>query len=119
MVRIFFLLISFNLPSISYLLILLPTDLYLIIQIHEVANELLKYHSQTLGIVTGGSSRQAEANHITRGVNLLIATPGRLLDHLQHTKNFVFKNLKVMITCLSFFWHYLCNLLENIFISTK
>ncbi|XP_038895340.1 DEAD-box ATP-dependent RNA helicase 51-like [Benincasa hispida] len=69
----------------------------LAMQTHEVAKELLKYHSQTLGLVTGGSSRQAEADRITKGVNLLIATPGRLLDHLQHTKNFVFKNLKCLI----------------------
>ncbi|CAK9312103.1 unnamed protein product [Citrullus colocynthis] len=77
-------------------IIICPTR-ELAIQTHEVASELLKYHSQTLGIVTGGSSRQAEASHITKGVNLLIATPGRLLDHLQHTKNFVFKNLKCLI----------------------
>ncbi|XP_022923675.1 DEAD-box ATP-dependent RNA helicase 51-like [Cucurbita moschata] len=69
----------------------------LAMQTHEVAKELLKYHSQTLGLVTGGSSRQAEADRITKGVNLLVATPGRLLDHLQHTKNFVFKNLKCLV----------------------
>lgn len=27
------------------------------------------------------------------GVNLLIATPGRLLDHLQNTPGFVFQNI--------------------------
>ncbi|KNC31952.1 hypothetical protein FF38_09608, partial [Lucilia cuprina] len=32
-----------------------------------------------------------------KGVNLLIATPGRLLDHLQNTQAFVFKNLKSLI----------------------
>ncbi|CAI5027868.1 CGH_1_HP_G0099170.mRNA.1.CDS.1 [Saccharomyces cerevisiae] len=32
-----------------------------------------------------------------KGVNMLIATPGRLLDHLQNTKGFVFKNLKALI----------------------
>ena len=69
-----------------------------------MAKELLKYHSQTLGLVTGGSSRQAEADRITKGVNLLVATPGRLLDHLQHTKNFVFKNLKVWVAYFSFSW---------------
>ncbi|KAL0535524.1 hypothetical protein IC582_029855 [Cucumis melo] len=88
--------ISFTPYNGTGVIVICPTR-ELAIQIHEVANELLKYHSQTLGIVTGGSSRQAEASHITKGVNLLIATPGRLLDHLQHTKNFVFKNLKCLI----------------------
>jgi ATP-dependent RNA helicase DDX18/HAS1 len=30
-------------------------------------------------------------------VNLLVSTPGRLLDHLQNTKGFIFKNLKMLI----------------------
>ena len=30
-------------------------------------------------------------------VNLLVATPGRLLDHLQNTKGFIFKNLQCLI----------------------
>jgi hypothetical protein len=55
----------------------------------------MKYHRQTHGIVIGGANRRAEAEKLTKGVNLLIATPGRLLDHLQNTKGFVFKNLQV------------------------
>ena len=31
----------------------------------------------------GGANRKAEAEKLAKGVNLLIATPGRLLDHLQ------------------------------------
>lgn len=64
-------------------------------QTHAVAKDLLKYHSQTLGLVIGGSARKAEAERIVKGVNLLVATPGRLLDHLQNTKGFIYKNLKV------------------------
>ncbi|KAE8010170.1 hypothetical protein FH972_006560 [Carpinus fangiana] len=69
----------------------------LAIQTHAVAKELLKYHSQTLGLVIGGSARRGEAERIVKGVNLLVATPGRLLDHLQNTKGFIFKNLKCLI----------------------
>lgn len=68
----------------------------LAIQTHAVAKELLKYHSQTLGLVIGGAGRKGEAERIVKGVNLLVATPGRLLDHLQNTKGFVYKNLKVL-----------------------
>jgi len=60
-----------------------------------VAKELLKYHSQTLGLVIGGSTRKLEAERLAKGINLLVATPGRLLDHLQNTKGFIYKNLKV------------------------
>ncbi|CAN1856571.1 DEAD-box ATP-dependent RNA helicase 51 [Linum perenne] len=69
----------------------------LAIQTHKVAEDLLKCHSQTLGLVIGGAARRGEAERIVKGVNLLVATPGRLLDHLQNTKGFVFKNLKCLI----------------------
>lgn len=69
----------------------------LALQIFGVARELMANHSQTLGIVIGGANRRQEAEKLMKGVNLLIATPGRLLDHLQNTKGFVFKNLKTLI----------------------
>ncbi|KAK9372038.1 P-loop containing nucleoside triphosphate hydrolase protein [Lipomyces chichibuensis] len=69
----------------------------LALQIFGVARELMKYHSQTFGIVIGGANRRAEAEKLAKGVNLLIATPGRLLDHLQNTQGFVFRNLKALV----------------------
>ncbi|GAA0168295.1 RNA helicase [Lithospermum erythrorhizon] len=69
----------------------------LAIQTHAVAKELLKYHSQTVGLVIGGATRKLEAERIAKGVNLLIGTPGRLLDHIQNTKGFIFKNLKCLM----------------------
>ncbi|KAL1597669.1 ATP-dependent RNA helicase [Nothophoma quercina] len=69
----------------------------LALQIFGVARELMEKHSQTFGIVIGGANRRAEAEKLVKGVNLLIATPGRLLDHLHNTPGFVFKNLKSLI----------------------
>lgn len=66
-------------------------------QIFGVARELLEHHSQTFGIVIGGANRRAEAEKLAKGVNLLVATPGRLLDHLQNTQGFVFKNLRTLV----------------------
>jgi ATP-dependent RNA helicase DDX18/HAS1 len=45
----------------------------------------------------GGANRSAEATKLGNGVNLLVATPGRLLDHLQNTKGFVFKNVRTLV----------------------
>lgn len=67
----------------------------------------------------GGANRKAEQVKLEKGVNLLIgkltlfccslqtyrllctnivpATPGRLLDHLQNTPGFVFKNLRTLV----------------------
>ena len=69
----------------------------LALQIFGVARDLMQFHSQTFGIVIGGANRRAEAEKLTKGVNLLIATPGRLLDHLQNTQGFVFKNCRALI----------------------
>jgi ATP-dependent RNA helicase DDX18/HAS1 len=69
----------------------------LTLQIFGVARELMAHHTQTFGIVIGGANRRQEAEKLAKGVNLLIATPGRLLDHLQNTQGFVFKNLKALV----------------------
>eukprot|EP00208_Stichococcus_sp_RCC1054_P007841 CAMPEP_0206152396 /NCGR_PEP_ID=MMETSP1473-20131121/39306_1 /ASSEMBLY_ACC=CAM_ASM_001109 /TAXON_ID=1461547 /ORGANISM="Stichococcus sp, Strain RCC1054" /LENGTH=510 /DNA_ID=CAMNT_0053549955 /DNA_START=156 /DNA_END=1685 /DNA_ORIENTATION=- len=66
-------------------------------QIYGVARELLKYHSQTHGLVMGGANRRTEAERLVKGVNLLVATPGRLLDHLQNTKGFNYANLACLV----------------------
>lgn len=69
----------------------------LALQIFGVARELMQFHSQTFGIVIGGANISAERDKLTKGVNLLIATPGRLLDHLQNCQGFIYKNLKALV----------------------
>ncbi|EGC29238.1 hypothetical protein DICPUDRAFT_159210 [Dictyostelium purpureum] len=69
----------------------------LALQIYGVAKELLKYHTQTHGIIIGGAAKKPEEERLEKGVNLLVATPGRLLDHLQNTKGFITKNLKCLV----------------------
>ncbi|CAL0305021.1 unnamed protein product [Lupinus luteus] len=88
--------IQFTPRSGTGVVVICPTR-ELCIQTHAVAKELLKYHSLTLGLVIGGSARKGEAERIVKGVNLLVATPGRLLDHLQNTKGFIYKNLKCLM----------------------
>ncbi|KAJ7597677.1 DEAD-domain-containing protein [Mycena floridula] len=78
------------------IIIITPTR-ELALQIFGVAKDLLAHHSQTCGIVMGGTSTRAEAEKLAKGVNLLVAVPGRLLDHLENTKGFVFRNLKALI----------------------
>ncbi|THH02513.1 hypothetical protein EW026_g403 [Hermanssonia centrifuga] len=69
----------------------------LALQIFGVAKELMVHHSQTFGIIMGGANRRAEVDKLQKGVNLLVATPGRLLDHLESTKGFIFRNLKCLV----------------------
>lgn len=69
----------------------------LALQIYNVAVDVLAPHSQTHGLVMGGGNRRTEAEKLIRGVNLLVATPGRLLDHLQNTRGFIFRNLACLV----------------------
>ncbi|KAI7904436.1 ATP-dependent RNA helicase HAS1 [Cokeromyces recurvatus] len=69
----------------------------LAIQIYGVAEELCQYHSITHGLVIGGANKKAEIEKLVKGVNLLVATPGRLLDHLQNTQRFIFQNLQSLV----------------------
>ncbi|TRY76161.1 hypothetical protein TCAL_03516 [Tigriopus californicus] len=66
-------------------------------QTFGVLRELLKHHYHTYGLIMGGANRNAEAQKLEKGINILVATPGRLLDHLQNTKNFMVKNLQCLI----------------------
>lgn len=45
----------------------------------------------------GGANRSAEAEKLTKGVTILVATPGRLLDHLSNTPGFLTKNLQCFV----------------------
>ncbi|EKM83424.1 hypothetical protein AGABI1DRAFT_110091 [Agaricus bisporus var. burnettii JB137-S8] len=78
------------------IIIISPTR-ELALQIFGVAKDLMAHHSQTFGIIMGGANRRAEADKLVKGVNLLVATPGRLLDHLENTKGFIFRNLKALV----------------------
>ncbi|XP_028820297.1 ATP-dependent RNA helicase DDX18 isoform X2 [Denticeps clupeoides] len=77
-------------------IILSPTR-ELAMQTYGVMKELMTHHIHTYGLVMGGSNRSAEAQKLANGVNILVATPGRLLDHLQNTPGFMFKNLQCLI----------------------
>ncbi|XP_064610778.1 uncharacterized protein LOC135474987 [Liolophura sinensis] len=67
------------------------------IQTFGVLKELLKYHCHTYGLCMGGTNRVEESKKLSKGINILVATPGRLLDHLQNTQEFMIKNLQCLI----------------------
>ncbi|KAK1165998.1 ATP-dependent RNA helicase DDX18-like [Acipenser oxyrinchus oxyrinchus] len=77
-------------------LILSPTR-ELAMQTYGVLKELMTHHVYTYGLIMGGSNRSAEAQKLANGTNILVATPGRLLDHMQNTPGFMFKNLQCLI----------------------
>lgn len=88
---------SFTLPMIDLLakgrakarmprtLILEPTR-ELAMQVSENFETYGKYHKLNMALLIGGVSFNDQARLIDRGVDVLIATPGRLLDHFGRGK---------------------------------
>jgi ATP-dependent RNA helicase DDX18/HAS1 len=69
----------------------------LALQIYSVAKELLQHLPFSHGLVMGGTNMKTEAHKLSKHANLLVSTPGRLLDHLLNTKEFLFKNLVCLV----------------------
>ncbi|KNC46855.1 DEAD/H box polypeptide 31 [Thecamonas trahens ATCC 50062] len=78
----------------TYVIVLVPTR-ELGAQVYDVARLLLTPFPYIVsGIVTGGQKRKSEKASLRKGVSILVATPGRLLDHLQMTKSFKHSGLR-------------------------
>ena len=101
--------LAFLVPAIDYMLksgvtpdsgiitlIIAPTH-ELAVQTNEVATKLLKETGLKNGMSIGGTQKKAEAKMFSHGVNLLVATPGRLCDHILNTANFSLSSVKVFI----------------------
>ncbi|XP_031634604.1 probable ATP-dependent RNA helicase pitchoune isoform X1 [Contarinia nasturtii] len=78
------------------IIIISPTR-ELSMQTFGVLKELMAHHSHTYGLIMGGANRSVEAEKLAKGINIVVATPGRLLDHLQNTPEFLYKNLQCLI----------------------
>ncbi|CAK9441940.1 uncharacterized protein LODBEIA_P57730 [Lodderomyces beijingensis] len=49
------------------------------------------------GIVIGGEKKKSEKARIRKGINILVATPGRLADHLENTKSLDIGQLRYLV----------------------
>lgn len=81
---------AFMLPTLQRLkggdglraLILCPTR-ELAIQVSEAARDYGKYTHLFVGVLYGGTSVQKDVRGLRAGFDVLVATPGRLIDHLE------------------------------------
>ncbi|KAB1199912.1 DEAD-box ATP-dependent RNA helicase 17 [Morella rubra] len=81
----------------TFALVLVPTR-ELCMQVYEILQKLLhRFHWIVPGYVMGGENRSKEKARLRKGISILIATPGRLLDHLKHTTSFLHTSLRWLI----------------------
>ncbi|XP_073322787.1 ATP-dependent DNA helicase DDX31 [Pagrus major] len=49
------------------------------------------------GVLMGGEKRKAEKARLRKGINILVSTPGRLVDHIKHTLSIAFSAVRWLI----------------------
>uniref|UniRef100_A0A0N7ZD18 ATP-dependent RNA helicase n=1 Tax=Scylla olivacea TaxID=85551 RepID=A0A0N7ZD18_SCYOL len=76
-------------------LVITPTR-ELAYQIFEVLNKVGKEHDFSAGLVIGGKDLKYEWNRIS-SCNIMICTPGRLLQHMTENAEFVSDNVQMLV----------------------
>ncbi|KAG5928920.1 ATP-dependent RNA helicase dbp4 [Claviceps africana] len=76
-------------------LIISPTR-ELAVQIFEVLRKIGRCHVFSAGLVIGGKNLKEEAERLSR-MNILVCTPGRMLQHLDQTAGFDANNLQILV----------------------
>ncbi|KAJ6652238.1 hypothetical protein lerEdw1_012962 [Lerista edwardsae] len=80
-----------------YALVLVPTR-ELALQSFETVQKLLKPFTWIVpGMLMGGEKKKSEKARLRKGINILIATPGRLVDHIQSTQCIHFRRLQWLV----------------------
>ncbi|XP_036185155.1 probable ATP-dependent RNA helicase DDX31 isoform X2 [Myotis myotis] len=80
-----------------YALVLVPTR-ELALQSFDTFQKLLKPFTWIVpGVLMGGEKRKSEKARLRKGINILISTPGRLVDHIKSTKNIHFNRIRWLV----------------------
>jgi ATP-dependent RNA helicase DDX18/HAS1 len=83
--------------SKTKVLVLTPTR-ELALQLFNIARDLIRYQdTESCALIIGGANRKVEAEKLRRGVSIIIACPGRLLDHMMNTKGFDYSHISMLV----------------------
>ncbi|XP_048098805.1 probable ATP-dependent RNA helicase DDX31, partial [Alosa alosa] len=67
-------------------------------QSFQIFQKLLKPFTWIVpGVLMGGEKRKAEKARLRKGINILVSTPGRLVDHINNTLSIVFSSVRWLI----------------------
>lgn len=82
-------------PGSCRVLILTPTR-ELAIQIFEQAQQISEYVDIECGLITGGINYGTDRETLSKNLDILVATPGRLLEHIE-TESFDCRDIESLI----------------------
>lgn len=77
-------------------LILLPTR-ELAVQCHEVAVKLASFCDVRCCLAAGGLPMRAQEVDLRRHPEIVVATPGRLIDHLRNSADFTLESIEILV----------------------
>ena len=69
-------------PGATRILILTPTR-ELALQVYEQAKAMTKHTQLVCGVITGGINYGTDKETLSQNLDILVATPGRLLEHIE------------------------------------
>ncbi|XP_065676333.1 probable ATP-dependent RNA helicase DDX27 [Hydra vulgaris] len=82
--------------AVVRVLILVPTR-ELAIQVYSVSESLAKFSNIQLGLATGGLDSRSQEAILRKNPDIVIATPGRLIDHLHNTPSFNLQTIEILV----------------------
>lgn len=77
-------------------LVLVPTR-ELGVQVYQVAKQLSQFTDLTIGLSVGGLDVKYQEAILRKSPDIVIATPGRLIDHVKNAPTFDLKDIEVLI----------------------
>ena len=83
-------------PQKQFALVLAPTR-ELAYQITETIDALATRLGCTTVTITGGTDMMAQAIALSKSPHIIVATPGRIVDHLENTKGFHLRSLRFLV----------------------
>ncbi|KAL7023836.1 hypothetical protein ACKWTF_012807 [Chironomus riparius] len=82
--------------SVTRVLVLVPTR-ELGAQVYQVTKQLCQYSNIDIGLAIGGLDVKAQESVLRTNPDIVIATPGRLIDHIKNTPSFALDSIEVLI----------------------
>ncbi|XP_015519416.1 probable ATP-dependent RNA helicase DDX27 [Neodiprion lecontei] len=82
--------------AVSRVLVLVPTR-ELGVQVYQVTKQLAQFTTVEVGLSVGGLDVKVQESVLRKNPDIVIATPGRLIDHLTNTPTFALDSIEVLI----------------------
>jgi len=82
--------------AVTRVLVLVPTR-ELGVQVYQVTKQLAQFTSVEVALSVGGLDLKTQESLLRKNPDIVIATPGRLIDHVKNTPTFGLESIEVLI----------------------